>query len=48
MIILIGAIAIFALGYALNQLLGYPVLIVVSLCLVAIIGIVVAQSRHKK
>lgn len=48
MYILIGAIAVFGLGYALNELLGYPVLIVVSLCLVAILGIVIAQNRHKK
>lgn len=48
MIILIGAISIFGLGWVTNELTDIPALVIVAACFVAIIGIIVAQKGRKK
>ena len=46
--LIIGAIAIFGLGYCINELTEIPTLVIVAVCFVAIVGILVATNRKPR
>ena len=46
--LIVGAISIFGLGFALNTLTGFPPLVVVCVCLAAIVCILVLNNRKGK
>lgn len=48
MIILIGAISVFGLGWILNDLMHVPTLVVIAVCLAAQVGILVANNKRTK
>jgi hypothetical protein len=46
--LILGTISVFALGWILNNLTGWPTLWVVCACLVAQIGLIIVNTRRGK